>query len=63
MVTSDRGDVVELLDSSGAFAAYRYDAWGRTHSIRVFGEFMRKDRSFGISSSWLKRARREGRIS
>ncbi len=29
MVTTDRGDVVELLDASGqAFAAYRYDAWG-----------------------------------
>jgi RHS repeat-associated protein len=29
MVTTDRGDVVELLDSSGQpFAAYRYDAWG-----------------------------------
>jgi RHS repeat-associated protein len=29
LVTTDRGDVVELLDSSGnAFAAYRYDAWG-----------------------------------
>ncbi len=30
LVTTDRGDVVELLDSNGAtFAAYRYDAWGR----------------------------------
>lgn len=29
MVTTDRGDVVELLDASGAsFAAYRYDEWG-----------------------------------
>jgi RHS repeat-associated protein len=29
LVTTDRGDVVELLDASGqAFAAYRYDAWG-----------------------------------
>ena len=29
MVLSDRGDVVELLDSIGnPFAAYRYDAWG-----------------------------------
>ncbi len=29
LVTTDRGDVVELLDKNGeAFAAYRYDAWG-----------------------------------
>ncbi len=29
MVTTDRGDVVELLDASGnPFAAYRCDAWG-----------------------------------
>ena len=29
MVTTDRGDVVELLDASGArFASYRYDDWG-----------------------------------
>jgi RHS repeat-associated protein len=29
MVTTDRGDVVELLDASGAsFAAYGYDEWG-----------------------------------
>jgi RHS repeat-associated protein len=29
MISTDRGDVVELLDSSGQpFAAYRYDAWG-----------------------------------
>jgi RHS repeat-associated protein len=29
LVTTDRGDVVELLDASGEpFAAYRYDAWG-----------------------------------
>jgi RHS repeat-associated protein len=29
MVTTDRGDVVELLDVNGnPFAAYRYDAWG-----------------------------------
>lgn len=29
LVTTDRGDVVELLDSAGsAFASYRYDAWG-----------------------------------
>jgi RHS repeat-associated protein len=29
MVTTDRGDVVELLDAAGnPFAAYRYDAWG-----------------------------------
>jgi RHS repeat-associated protein len=29
LVTTDRGDVVELLDASGnAFATYRYDAWG-----------------------------------
>ena len=29
MVTTDRGDVVELLDVYGQpFAAYRYDAWG-----------------------------------
>jgi RHS repeat-associated protein len=29
MVTTDREDVVELLDANGqAFAAYRYDAWG-----------------------------------
>lgn len=28
-VTTDRGDVVELLDASGSpFATYRYDAWG-----------------------------------
>lgn len=32
-VTSDRGDVVELLDTNGnAFAAYRYDAWGNPTS-------------------------------
>ena len=30
VVTTDRGDVVELLDSNGAaFVDYRYDAWGR----------------------------------
>jgi len=30
MVTSSRGDVVELLDANGdAFAAYHYDAWGK----------------------------------
>jgi hypothetical protein len=29
MVTTDRGDVVELLDVYGQpFAAYRYDSWG-----------------------------------
>ncbi len=29
LVTTDRGDVVELLDADGnPFAAYRYDAWG-----------------------------------
>jgi len=29
MITTDRGDVVELLDRDGdAFAAYRYDEWG-----------------------------------
>ena len=29
MVTSDRGDVLELLDTNGnAFACYHYDAWG-----------------------------------
>jgi RHS repeat-associated protein len=29
MITTDRGDVVELLDKDGEpFAAYRYDAWG-----------------------------------
>ena len=29
LVTSDRGDTVELCDADGnAFAAYRYDAWG-----------------------------------
>jgi RHS repeat-associated protein len=29
LVTTDRGDVVELLDADGSpFAAYRYDAWG-----------------------------------
>jgi RHS repeat-associated protein len=29
MVTTDRGDVVELLDANGSpFAAYRYDPWG-----------------------------------
>ncbi|MFA4965381.1 MAG: RHS repeat-associated core domain-containing protein [Thermoleophilia bacterium] len=29
LVTSDRGDVLELCDADGnAFAAYRYDAWG-----------------------------------
>ncbi len=29
LVTTDRGDVVELLDVNGTpFAAYRYDAWG-----------------------------------
>ena len=29
LVTTDRGDVVELLDANGdPFAAYRYDAWG-----------------------------------
>ena len=29
VVTTDRGDVVELLDAAGnPFAAYRYDAWG-----------------------------------
>ena len=32
-VTTDRGDVVELTDASGApFAAYRYDAWGKVLS-------------------------------
>ena len=30
MATTDRGDVVELLDASGVpFASYRYDAWGK----------------------------------
>lgn len=30
IVTTDRGDVAELADASGAiFASYRYDAWGR----------------------------------
>jgi len=30
ILTTDRGDVVSLLDSAGApFAAYRYDAWGK----------------------------------
>ena len=30
MVTTDRGDVVELLDANGVpFASYRYDAWGK----------------------------------
>jgi RHS repeat-associated protein len=34
MVTTDRGDVVELLDKGGAAcAAYRYDAWGRPLTI------------------------------
>jgi len=29
MITSDRGDTLELCDANGsAFAAYRYDAWG-----------------------------------
>ncbi len=29
LLTTDRGDVVDLLDKNGApFAAYRYDAWG-----------------------------------
>ena len=29
LMTTDRGDVVELLDAAGSpFAAYRYDAWG-----------------------------------
>ena len=29
IITTDRGDVVELLDEDGdAFAAYRYDEWG-----------------------------------
>lgn len=30
LVTTDRGDVVGLLDAAGApFASYRYDQWGR----------------------------------
>jgi len=30
ILTSDRGDIVSLLDAAGApFAAYRYDAWGK----------------------------------
>jgi len=30
ILTSDRGDVLSLLDGAGApFAAYRYDAWGK----------------------------------
>jgi RHS repeat-associated protein len=33
LVTTDRGDVVELLDSAGSpFASYRYDAWGSVRS-------------------------------
>jgi hypothetical protein len=29
IVTTDRGDVVELVDAAGSpFSAYRYDAWG-----------------------------------
>jgi hypothetical protein len=29
IITTDRGDVVELLDANGSpFTAYRYDAWG-----------------------------------
>ncbi len=38
LVTTDRGDVAELMDSSGAaFAAYRYDAWGRPLSATSQG--------------------------
>jgi RHS repeat-associated protein len=34
LVTTDRGDVVELLDGSGArFASYRYDDWGAPSSM------------------------------
>jgi len=33
IITTDRGDVVELLDEDGdAFAAYRYDEWGNPTS-------------------------------
>jgi RHS repeat-associated protein len=34
LVTTDRGDVVELLDAAGnPFAAYRYDAWGNPQGV------------------------------
>jgi RHS repeat-associated protein len=37
-VTSDRGDVVELLDAAGnPFAAYRYDAWGLPTATQTQG--------------------------
>jgi RHS repeat-associated protein len=36
MLTTDRGDVVALLDSSGeTFASYRYDQWGRPLSTQT----------------------------
>ena len=38
LVTTDRGDVVELLDAAGApFAAYRYDAWGNPQGTGTDG--------------------------
>jgi RHS repeat-associated protein len=38
MVTTDRGDVVELLDTNGApFCAYRYDPWGKPTSTVTQG--------------------------
>ena len=34
IITTDRGDVVSLLDSAGnPFAAYRYDAWGNPQGV------------------------------
>ncbi len=34
IITTDRGDVAELTDANGnAFAAYRYDEWGRPLSL------------------------------
>lgn len=38
LATTDRGDVAELTDASGnAFAAYRYDEWGRPLSTNSQG--------------------------
>ncbi len=41
LVTTDRGDVAELLDANGEpFAAYRYDAWGNPLGMGNAGDGM-----------------------
>ena len=52
MVTTDRGDVVELLDAAGnPFAAYRYDAWGNPQGSGNVGTGIWSQATTLISSS------------